>query len=81
MNVDAANPRSLQITLGSSKTAYTVSGAQVVTGPAINSYNAFGQPESVNIQTLAAGNYSICGKALNITLPARSVVMLALDPQ
>jgi alpha-N-arabinofuranosidase len=81
VNVDPVNSRSLQITLGSSKTGYTVQSAQIVTGPAINSYNAFGQPETVNIKPLPASNYAICAKQLAVTLPVKSVVMLALDPQ
>jgi alpha-L-arabinofuranosidase len=69
------------ITLNSSTTSYLVSSAQVLTGDAKDSYNDFGQPEAVTAQPLAASNYQACGRSLSLTLPAKSVVMLRLDPQ
>ena len=80
-NVDLVNTRTIDITLSSSKTGYTVASAQVVTGPAKDSYNDYVQTEKVNIQPLAASSYSMCGKSLRITLPAKSVVMFSLNPQ
>ena len=57
-----------------------MANAQVISGPARDSYNDFGQPEVVNAQPLAAASYQVCGRALRVSLPARSVVMLRLDP-
>jgi alpha-L-arabinofuranosidase len=58
-----------------------VASAQVITGPAKDSFNDFNQPETVNIQALPASGCTISGKSLRVTLPARSVVMLVLSPQ
>lgn len=79
-NIDLSATRQVIVTLTSSQTAYTVASAQVVTGAAYTSYNAFGAAESVNIQTLAAGNYTMNTKTLTVTLPARSIVMFRLQP-
>jgi alpha-L-arabinofuranosidase len=81
VNVDLVNTRSIDITLNSSTTSYLVSSAQVITGAAKDTYNDFGQPEAVTAQPLAASNYQACGRSLSLTLPAKSVVMLRLDPQ
>jgi alpha-L-arabinofuranosidase len=80
-NVDLASARTIQITLNSGKTGYTVSSAQVITGPAKDSHNDFAQPEVVNIQTLASSSCTISGNTLQVTLPSKSVVMLVLQPQ
>jgi len=79
-NIDLSATRQVTVTLTSSQTAYTVASAQVVTGAAYTTYNAFGAAESVNIQTLAAGNYTMSTKTLTVTLPARSIVMFRLQP-
>jgi len=80
-NVDLVNTRTIQITINSSASAYDVSTAQVVTGPAKDSYNDFGKTETVNIQTLPGGSCSISGKTLQVTLPSKSVAMLVLTPK
>jgi alpha-L-arabinofuranosidase len=80
-NVDLVNTRSIQIALNSSRAAYSVSSAQVVTGAAKDSVNDFGQPEQVHIQNLPSSNLSLCGKTLDVTLPSKSVVMLVLNAQ
>ena len=80
-NVDLVNTRTIQINLTSARAGYTVSSAQIITGPAKDSFNDFNVPETVNIQTLAASNCMISGKSLRVTLPAKSVVMLVLTPQ
>jgi alpha-N-arabinofuranosidase len=79
-NVDLVNTRTIKITVNSSKTGYTVSSAQVVTGPAKDSVNDFAQTEKVNIQPLAGSSCSGSGKTVQVTLPAKSVVMLSLTP-
>jgi len=79
-NVDLLNTHTIRVTVTSSKSAYTVSAAQVITGPAKDSYNDYAQTEKVNIQPLAASSCSITGKTLQVTLPAKSVVMLVLTP-
>ena len=80
-NVDLVNTRTIEVTINSSKTSYAVSTAQVITGPAKDSYNDYAQAEKVNIQTLPASNCSISGKTLQVTLPSKSVAMLVLTPQ
>ena len=80
VNVDLVNTRSIRVTLTSAKAGYTVSAAQVITGPAKDSYNDYAQTEKVNIQPLAGSSCSISGKTLQVTLPAKSVVMLVLTP-
>jgi hypothetical protein len=58
-----------------------VSTAQLLTGPAKDSYNDYAQTEKVNIQALGSSSCSIAGKILQVTLPAKSVAMLVLTPQ
>jgi alpha-N-arabinofuranosidase len=79
-NVDLVNTRTAKITVNSSKAGYVVSSAQVITGPAKDSYNDFAQTEKVNIQPLAGSSCSASGKTVQVTLPAKSVVMLVLSP-
>jgi alpha-N-arabinofuranosidase len=79
-NVDLTNTRTVTITVSSSKTSYIVSTAQVITGPAKDSYNDYGQAENVNIQALDGSSCSISGKTVQVTLPSKSVVMLVLTP-
>lgn len=80
-NVDLTMSRHVQINLTSSgHAAYTVGSAQIVTGPAKDSYNDFGKPETVNAQSLSSANYTVCDKTLSVTLPPMSVVMLVLNP-
>jgi len=79
-NVDLVNTRTIQVTLTSSKTSYDVSTAQVITGPAKDSYNDYAKTETVNIQTLDSASCSISGKTLQVTLPSKSVAMLVLTP-
>ena len=81
-NIDLTANRQVTITLTSSAASYTVASAQIVTGPAKNSYNNFGAAETVNMQTLAVSNYTLSngGKTVQVTLPARSIVMVVLKP-
>jgi alpha-L-arabinofuranosidase len=67
--------------VNSSQTGYTPTSAQVITGPAKDSVNDFGQAETVNIQTLPAANCTFSGTSLQVTLPSKSVVMIVLTPQ
>jgi alpha-N-arabinofuranosidase len=80
-NVDLTATRTVQITLNSSRASYSVASAQVITGPAKDTYNDFGQAERVNIQTLAPSTCGVSGKSVRVTLPSKSVVMLILTPQ
>jgi alpha-N-arabinofuranosidase len=80
-NVDLTHARTIDIMLDSAKSSYVVSSAQVVTGPAKDAYNDFGQPEAVNIQDLDGSSCSASGKSIEVTLPSKSVVMLVLTPQ
>jgi alpha-N-arabinofuranosidase len=81
VNVDLVNTREVTITLESATAKYAMASAQVITGTAKDSFNDFGQPETVNIQTLPATSYQLCGKKLKVTLPSKSVVTLRLDPR
>jgi len=80
-NVDLTKTRSIQITLNSSRAAYAIASAQLLTGAAKDTYNDFGKAEQIKIQDLPTSNYSICQKTINVTLPAKSLVMLVLNPQ
>ena len=80
-NIDLAGTRTVQVTLNSSRASYSVVSAQVITGPAKDTYNDFGMAERVNIQTLPASSCGVSGKSLRVTLPSKSVVMLILAPQ
>jgi len=79
-NVDLVNSRTIGITINSSKASYIASTAQIITGPAKDSFNEFAQTETVNIQALSGSSCSISGKTLRVTLPAKSVAMLVLTP-
>jgi alpha-N-arabinofuranosidase len=79
VNVDLVNTRTVQVTLGGGKNSYSVTTAEVITGPQMDSYNDFGQVEKVNIQPFSG--CTVAGKSLKVTLPAKSVVMLGLKPQ
>lgn len=80
-NVDLTKTRTIEITVNSSKSAYDVTTAQVITGPAKDSYNDFGKAETVNIQGFPGADCSISGKTVQVMLPAMSVVMLVLNPR
>ena len=80
-NVDLVNTRTISVTLNSSKNSYIVSKAEVITGPAKDSYNDFAQTEVVNIQPLDTASCIVSGKSLKVTLPSKSIAMLVLTPQ
>jgi len=80
-NVDLTKSRDVTITLTSSQGAYVLNKAEIITGPAKDSFNDFGKPENVNIQPLADTSYQACGKKVKVTLPSKSVVTLTLDPR
>lgn len=58
--------------------AYATCTGTIVTGPSYNSYNNFGVAEAVNIQNFTGATMS--GNAVNVTMPAHSVVTLELTP-
>lgn len=60
---------------GASK--FAKSAGEVITGPAMNSYNDFGKPEQVNIQ--AFKDFKIKDNSIVINLPSKSVVTLELS--
>jgi len=79
-NVDLTSTHTVQITVSGGKSAYAVSAAQVITGPAKDSYNDFAKAETVNIQPLAGSSCSSSGTSVQVTVPSKSVVMLILTP-
>jgi alpha-N-arabinofuranosidase len=81
VNLDLTATRDVTITIDGPATRYALAAAQVITGPAKDTFNDFGQPERVNMQTLAATSYQLCGRKLKVTLPSKSVVMFRLDPR
>jgi alpha-N-arabinofuranosidase len=80
-NVDLAKTHDVTVTLTSSTASYFISKAEVITGPAKDSFNDFGKAEVVNIQPLADASYQACGKKAKVTLPSKSIVMLTLEPR
>ncbi len=79
-NVDLVNSREITVELESAIASYVVSRAEIITGSAKDSYNDFGQAETVSIQPLAESAYQHCGRTLKVTLPSKSVVTLTLKP-
>ena len=80
-NIDTVKADTVHINLTASPSSYTITSAQIITGPAKNSYNDFGATENVNIQTFAASNYSMpTGTTATVVMPKMSVVMLQLTP-
>jgi alpha-N-arabinofuranosidase len=74
-NCDPAKPISLACTL-TGVTAKSVTG-RVLTASAINSVNTFASPHAV--EPAVFSNAKLEGGLLNVTLPARSVVVLELN--
>jgi alpha-N-arabinofuranosidase len=81
VNLDLTSARDVTITIDGPATRYALAAAQVITGPAKDTFNDFGQAERVNIQPLAATSYQLCGRKLKVTLPSKSVAMFRLDPR
>jgi hypothetical protein len=79
-NCDMSATQAVTVTLTSKAASYTVKSAQVITGPAINSYNPYGGEEVVNIKPLETSSYSLSGKTLSVTLPSKCVAMIRLQP-
>lgn len=80
VNVDLTATHDVELTIDGGAADYVVSTAEVVTGPAKDSYNDYGQPEVVGIQPLAGSSCSSSGKTVTVRLPSKSVVMLGLTP-
>lgn len=59
------------------KDKYARSSGSIITADKMNDYNDFGQPEKVNIQKF--DDFKLKKNGLNIDLPAKSVVTIALD--
>jgi alpha-L-arabinofuranosidase len=79
-NVDTLAWDTVTVTINSSKSAYTINKAEIITGPKKNSLNDWGVAEVVNIQTLSDSNYNLSGKTLTVRLKPMSIVMLQLKP-
>jgi alpha-N-arabinofuranosidase len=79
-NTHATTSQSLSITLNNSPRTYSTCTGTIVNGAAFGTYNDYGV-ENVNIQTFAPSNFNLSGTTLTVsTLPAHSVVTLALTP-
>jgi alpha-N-arabinofuranosidase len=80
-NIDLTATRTVTITLTNTTGDPPITSGQIVTGPAMNSYNNYGATETVNMQTFAASNYSKTGtRTYSVNLPPMSVVMLSFTP-
>ena len=79
-NIDMNQSKKVNITLANTEHAYICSLAQVVTGPAKNSYNHYNQTPEVELDTVP----SICSKSgdktFSITLPKMSIALVSLRP-
>ncbi|HTR99394.1 MAG TPA: alpha-L-arabinofuranosidase C-terminal domain-containing protein [Bacteroidota bacterium] len=73
-NLDPVNAKTLRCTLKGAAPAH-VSG-EIITAAAMNAYNDFDRPESVNIQPFTGAQ--LHGGVLTIALPAKSIVTLQL---
>ncbi len=77
-NVDLRDSRTVNVTLTNAEGNFECTSAKVVTGPSKNSYNKYNAQETVNMQDLAASNYSKTGdKSFRVTLPPMSIAMLS----
>ncbi|WP_438481354.1 alpha-N-arabinofuranosidase [Oleiharenicola lentus] len=75
VNTNPTSPITVTCTLDGAATK-TVTG-RILTAPAMNSHNTFAAPEAVKPATFTGA--TLTGNALTITLPAKSVVVLALE--
>lgn len=79
-NIDMNQSKTVNITLENTEHAYICSLAQVVTGPAKNSYNHYNETPEVELDTVP----SICSKsgdkAFSVTLPKMSIALVSLRP-
>ncbi|MBN2188631.1 MAG: T9SS type A sorting domain-containing protein [Chitinispirillaceae bacterium] len=77
-NIDLTATRTVNLTL--TNTSFDPAGvdnAQIVTGPAKNSYNPYGGAEVVNMQNFSLSNVTKTGiRTYRVTMPPRSIVML-----
>jgi len=76
VNLDAAKPARISVAL-SGHAAKTITG-RVLTAPSINSHNTFEKPDVVKPASFTT--FSRTPQGLSVELPARSVVVLALEP-
>jgi alpha-N-arabinofuranosidase len=74
-NLDAKNAAKLDVKI-SGTPMHKVSG-QILTAPTINSINTFEKPDTAKPQPF--GGARIKGNQLTVELPAKSVVMIALQ--
>jgi len=74
-NLDAKNAAKLDVKI-SGAPMQKVSG-QILTAPAINSINTFEKPDTVKPQAFSGARLK--GNQLTVELPAKSVVMIALQ--
>ncbi len=80
-NIDTVKSDTVHINLTAGGSSYSITNAQIITGPAKNSYNDFDSTEKVNIQTLAATNYSMStGTTATVIMPKMSIIMLQFSP-
>ncbi len=78
-NVDLSATRKVNATITTTAKEIKVLSAEVITGESHSAANDFGQTEKVNIQTLPTSAYTLNDKALSVTLPSKSIVMIRLQ--
>lgn len=78
-NIDMNATRKVTATIASAHSIVKVLSAEVVTGETYSTGNEFGQAEQVSIQPLPATAYTLNGKILSVTLPAKSISMIRLQ--
>jgi alpha-N-arabinofuranosidase len=66
-----------QVSLGIEGATMSVESAEILTGPAMDSHNTFDEPARVKPQPFDGA--LIDGASLRVELPARSIVMIAMD--
>jgi len=79
-NMDTTGSRQITIMLNSREAAYVLDSAQIIQGTGINSTNAFGSAESVNIKNFTGDTLKNNGKTIAVSMPALSVAMIRVKP-
>jgi alpha-N-arabinofuranosidase len=74
-NVDPKNNQTVSITFDT-ETRYEIVKAEVITAPAMNTYNDFGKAEEVSLKQFDGAKLN--KNTVNISMPSKSVVLVSL---